>query len=305
MEAIKVTIILICLFSVVYGSSTYGDLAKEHNSEKYSTFVGNLGSLTSNVKPGDLGNLRKSIISTRSFLDVFVYAYNNDITDIFKILRKELNKLYTDIGNFDDLQHVNYSPSDAKRLLEICLKDKDKFNKGNKEYNYESYVKNPNLIKLYDRPKSELSIDFWGNITYTPEESYSGLQNLGLLVKGQLENLIDTYHAFINLTDIYDPKTHDQFHAYRKLLRGFNFITSYFNVFNKTVEGFTITKEAYSKIGKINDEINEYEYYTKKGNEDKANKIKSQLISDWKGLVNWLDIKKFYNLLNYYLKLIL
>ncbi len=295
--------LFVLLFCYLAKSASYGELAQDHVSSKYNIFLSNLGSLNPNCKPGDLGTLRKSIISVRSFLDIFVYAYNNASPDVFKLLRKELNELYTDIGNFDDLQHVNYSPSDAEKLLKFCLKDKDKFNKNKKEHNYGTYINKPSLDKLYMRDKSELSIDFWGNISALPIETYSGIRNLGLLVKGQLGSLIEAYDPFVNLTDIYERKIHDQFHAYRKLIRGFNFVTSYFNVFNKTVN-YDVTKEAYGRIGKINDEINEYEFYTKKGNTDKANKIKTELLSDWKDLIYWLDAKKFYNLLNYYLRLI-
>lgn len=61
----------------------------------------------------------------------------------------------------------------------------------------------------------------------------------------------------------------------------------------------SVTKKAYVSIGKINDEINEYEYYVNKGNKDKADRIKIQLISDWKELITWMEVKKFYNILIY------
>jgi hypothetical protein len=288
-------------FLCIAASETYGDVAKDTIPGSYNKFLDNLHILHEGVKPGTLGNLRRSIISLRSYLDVFTYAYpfNNlhDTEDVFLHLRKDLNKLYTSIGNFDDLHFVNYSPHDAEKLLDVSLKDKVKFETNDRTYGYVTYVKSPSKKLMYPRDKALLSIDFWGKLDAVPLAEFTAQKNLAILALGQINKLISDYTQFTNLTDICNEEVHTQFHDYRKLLRGFNFVGSDFGyVFNKTIN-LGILSESYHSIGKINDEINEYIFYMSKGNENKAIELKKKVKIDWDKLKSWFNSVKLYDIM--------
>lgn len=268
-------------------AETYGDLAGKYIPSRYATTISGMHSLNGRSRPGELGILRKSIIATRSFLDIFVYAYPkvNDV-DIFHVLRKDLNRLYTDIGNFDDLSHVNYSSQEAHKLLATCLNDKHTFEENSVKLDYKSYIMAYDRLTINIRNKSKLSIDFWGGVPYVPEENYTAMKNLAMLAKGQLLVLLNTYDWFIKLTDIYNTQIHEEFHNYRKLIRGFDFVGwSFPHVFNISISLITIN-EAYSNIGKINDLINEYIYYTSR-DKVKAERIKREIDTSWNHLKTW------------------
>ena len=260
----------------------------------------------SNTKPGELSSLRKSLLMTRSYLDIFCYAYpiGND-QDIFLILRDSLNKGYTEIGDFDDLQHVNATNSDIKKYLDKCLKWKDEYQSVQSKFDIDGYLKSPN-DKLFFRNKTDLSKDFWGNVKQVPLYNISGYQNIGLLSKGQIENCLNDYDNVISIDNLCTPETHDQFHNYRKLIRSTILIPSTFDqVYSddpSTIVSFLI--KVHTNFGKINDQINEYEWYIKKGDNQEAQKKKSVVSSMWSDLKNWLNdenyiptLKKLYSMI--------
>lgn len=282
-------IFLIILVGVCKSSETYGSLSERYVPKSYNDFTSKLSILHDGIKPGSLTSLRRSIIAVRSFLDIFIYAYPLDVDDTALILRKDMNKLYTDIGNFDDLHFVKYDPHDAEKLLKKCLNAKSNYDGHDKKYGYSSYINRPSKDKIHIRDKDKLSIDFWGHIPVIPTEGRTGVQTLGELAKGQLKILLEGYTKFVNLTDVCNKAIHEQFHDYRKLIRGFNFVGSYFDdIFNRTVK-LTPLSDAYHKIGKINDMINQYLFYISKGNNDKAETIKKHLNIDWQQLQLWFN----------------
>lgn len=283
-----ITFLVSSLVSPLYASIRYQDLSLNYVPKSYQRL--NLNSLGNQSTPGDLGSLRKSILLLRTYLDIFVYAYPINSPDIFEIIRDDLNKLYTSIGNFDDLQNVNYTSSDRDKLLNKCLKDKFNYLQDDQGYKFDVYIKSIN-DKLYYRNKFNLSRDFWGNVSQIPNETLSGYQNIGLLSQGQLENCIQGYTVIVSLNDIWRSSIHEQFHDYRKLIRASVFIPNFFpDVFNRDVsKDANVVYSGYSKFGKVNDVINEYQYYEKKGYQKEADKKMKQVNQMWTDLKSWLN----------------
>jgi len=264
----KFLLIIFILINVIECKNlTYGELAQHHLSKKINIFNNFLPDLSENSKPGDLSDLRISILDLRSYLDIFSYAFSIQTVDIFYLIRNDLNDGYTYIGNFDDLQNVHYTPEDMDKLLNKCLSFKNNYNNHSDRYNYDDYIKNPDLIHLYFRDKDKLSKDFWGNISYTPSENLSGYSNIGILLKGQIENLLTQYPIILNLDDVCQDDQHTIMHNFRKLLRSILYIIDDFpKVSNVDLSKNRKTiNNVRSTLGKINDIINEYVYYTKKG----------------------------------------
>lgn len=261
----------------------------------YSTFLKiDVSIINNNTVPGHLSKLRKQLLLTRTFLDIFAYAYptggpvGTEGGDRFEILRKILNKGYTLIGNFDDLQHVNFTEADRIKLLDKCLEWKGSYLDDIDNYNFKMYLNNVSKNVIV-RNKDTLSIDFWGNITAVPTDSLSGYQNLGLLAKGQLNNCIDRYTYTTSLKDIWNKEYHELFHDYRKLVRSINFVADHFpEIYTSSVKNYVQTLEkAYGLLGKINDLINEYTYYVHNGDSGAAAQKQQEIIEKWSDLLKW------------------
>jgi hypothetical protein len=284
-----IIILALCAFHVL--AITYNELSVKYTKAAYSKI--NLDDLNENSNPGDLGPLRKSILLTRTYLDIFVYSYPTGTSlsnpDIFEILRSDLNKGYTLIGNFDDLHFVNYTSSDKQKLLGKCLDWKSVFASDIGTCNFGKYL-SASGSKLYYRNKTELSTDFWGLIPEVPELNLTGYQNIALLSTGQINNCITNFHIIVKLEEIWKDEYHEQFHDYRKLIRGINFIPNYFpEAYKINVGKYTdILQDAYNSFGKLNDIINEYSYYEKKGDSKIASQKRDQVISMWHDLRSWM-----------------
>jgi len=54
-----------------------------------------------------------------------------------------------------------------------------------------------------------------------------------------------------------------------------------------------LVNKAYGKFGDLNDLCTEYSYYVSKGNQQKADAIKAQIITNWAALIQFLAGKNF------------
>lgn len=311
MKLVLILLVLCVTFMKVtserYNTETYAQLSLRYT---YNAFMNiNLGVVNNDTNPGTISALRKQLLLTRTYLDIFCYAY--ELTechggDCFLVLRKTLNKGYTLIGDFDDLQHVNYTESDRIKLLGRCLEWKQEFRDDIDNNNFKKYLTNVSTHMVM-RPKSDLSIDFWGNVTAVPDGNLSGYQNIGLLSTGQLKDCINAYTFTVNLEDIWNKQYHNLFHDYRKLIRSINFVGNYFPaVYSQNIKTeIHQLEKAYTLLGKINDLINEYVYYTKRGNLRAAEEKKNEIVEKWKSLRAWFSdiglmgiLRKLVNLIN-------
>jgi len=264
-----------------------------------------LPNLTNTSCPGVVKPMRKSLLLARNGLDVFVFAYpgaeNMRIGkppkngDVFTALRDDLDEGYTLVGDFQDLQNVNYTHEDYLERFNACLAWKVTFLVNIDKYGYKAYVLSASTTKLFKRKKGELSKDYWGNVTGRPNLTISGYQNVAILADGQLNNSVNIYTYITNLTDIWDDVYHTQFHDYRKLLRAINFVGTAYSVIYKVDVGdqMDLVNKAYGKFGDLNDLCTEYSYYVSKGNQQKADAIKAQIITNWAALIQFLAGKNF------------
>jgi hypothetical protein len=264
-----------------------------------------LSGLNNNTKPGDLKNIRKSILLVRTYMDIFAYCYEFTDPDLFSMLRGNFNDLYTKIGNFDDLSKVNATDPEIQKSLDKCLKCKQVYEDNADKYNFLKYLSTVNNGITF-RLKSNLSVDFWGNISEVPKEVLNGYQNIGLLSRGQLTNLLNLYKFIISLDKIWDPVYHDLFHDYRKLIRASVFIPNFFpKVYTEDVTSESdILNKAYAKFGDINDIINEYQFYIKHNDDKIAEKKKQEVERMWSDLKGWLNSEDFDGAVNKMLNLI-
>lgn len=294
----KLLIILTTLITLAVLSKTanvsYTNLSLKYTYNAFTNIDTSI--LNQDSNPGDLGKLRKQLLLTRTYLDIFIYAYPINGTgkyqdvDCSEVLRKNLNKGYTAIGNFDDLQHVNYTKSDRSKLLNKCLNWKSDFNKDIDNYNFKEYLNNVSEV-IYLRPKKELSVDFWGNISFIPTRVLGGYQNIGMLASGQLNISLIDYDYTVGLENIWETKYHNIFHDYRKLIRSINFLANKFSeIYSVDVSKYIQHLEkAYTSLGKINDLINEYVYYNKNGDSGKAARKQQEIVDKWKDLRDWFN----------------
>jgi len=286
---------------------SYGELALQNVAKSFVDAVGALPILNDTAQPDSVKPMRKSLLLARNGLDVFVFAYPGaDLAnkkprqgDVFSYLRDDLDVGYTLVGNFQDLSVVNksgnYSREDYLQRLGACLSWKKNFTIDIEKFAYKAYVLSASTTKFFPRKPHALSRDYWGNVSARPQKNLTGYQNIAILADGQLNNSVNFYDFVINLTDIWDPGYHDQFHDYRKLLRAIFFVgTTYLPIYQSNVTvRMPLVDDAYGKFGKLNDLCITYAYYVSKGNNEKAAEIKQQIIASWATLTQWMRAKSF------------
>jgi len=260
----------------------------------------NASSLPTSVKP-----MRKALLYARNGLDIFIYAFpvwkakgvfEAKEHEVFNLVRGDLNVGYTLVGNFQDLQGVNYTEKDLEKRLKPCLEWKAQFMANIRRYDYDRYINAISLDKLHDRPKTEMSKDYWRHVKGTPKEALTGLQNMAMLAAGQLTDAITDYHAMIKLEKIWETAYHEQFHNYRKLLRAIYYVGSTFTkIYDKKPSGggLDLVNTAYGTFGDINDEVADYSYYKEKGDKPMEEKKKAEIVKAWAAFKGWLSNKKF------------
>jgi hypothetical protein len=285
---------------------SYGELALASTPTSFATALQYLSWLNKSALPTGVKPARKALLSSRSFFDVFAYAYpkteagsTND--EVFDKIRAELDEGYEFVGVFQDLQYVDYSQKDFEKRLGDVLDWKETFEGHVKKYEYVKFSKSARTDKLYDRKKSDLSNEFWGAVDEVPELKYSGLENVAELVNGQYRESKNYYDEIIDLEKVWKTEYHDAFHEFRKILRSIEFCSisfpAIYGSYNTTVT-MLILHSAYDQLGAINDVVNEYVYYKDEGKDGKAEEAKDEVKLLWNALQKWLKDEKFRDVLN-------
>jgi len=283
-------------FSWVVGEPSYGELARTYIPDKWNTAMGYMSQFTETVSPGDsiVKSLRKSLLYTRDLLDIFVYAYPNTTskaiaeeplikgTDAWVKLRDDLDEGYTALGEFQDLNKtkVSYTTKELNKRRGVCLNWQQSFSKRNTTY--QTYILNPSTTALFIRSSDSLSQFYWGIADITPALTRTGLANIAFLVQSILNRAISDLPKVTALKDLYsNEEYHLVFHDYRKTLRAVLDVKSYFpNVFRsgpcqKGAEG--LVSNLFDQFGKLNDELNAYEFYVKANDKKKEEDKKKGL----------------------------
>jgi len=299
---------LFALFFVVHASNpqdklSYGQLANSSIPPKYFSLLVDLPSLNSSTQPWAVHTLRKDIGFFRDLLDMFVYAFDNcssspsakndDCTDYWALLRKDVNDGYTLIGNYQDLNHsgVNYTNAQRLQLLDTCLSWLQTFNDDMKTYDYAAVVYTAQPDQMFERDKSKLSPYFWGQVQPTPDLSFTGLENLAVLEYALALESANLYSTVMSLSEVYTNKNHSIFHGYRKLSRSIISVAS-FNVLdtlNCTTDAMNTTVNMYNNFGNLNDEVTAYQFYKANGDQGQESIEQKIVVAGWASLQQWMD----------------
>jgi hypothetical protein len=243
-------------------------------------------------------------------IDIFVFSYPNSTkiggrkkgVDIWKKIREDLDIGYTLIGNFQDLNHsrVDYDKNDLESRREQILQWKQDFLLHAAEFNYgEFVVSSASFDSFFDRDSSDLSKLFWGTTTFRPKISLSGLQNIaGLQYSMNLYTQTHFSRAVLNYTNIYLEPTASNFHELRKLTRS---ILAVYDLFPQVLESkdaciseVKVFREVVGRVGKLNDQIIAYEYYTGHNQIEKRRKVAEKLDKDWPKQQKWMKEKNLF-----------
>jgi len=292
-------------------SDLYGELALKYVQPEFSAFEKGLKGLSKKTEPGHVKDIRGPLANARTFIDIFAYAYPTHSrvegdaadasTDVYLVLVDDLTDGHFLLGEYSDLGTVHYSEKDKEKLLTKCLDWKEKYDGHAKKYNYAKFISNADKAKLHERKKSDLSGHFWGAVKDEPNEKNTGLENVAVLQDGQLKQVVDRYNKWRHLDKIWNEKIHEDFHNYRKDLRYLHQVGSKFkHIYKDTKEGLkavTVADEAEHGLGPINNRIESYLYYVKKGDKGKAEKLKDEVESLWKKEKERLEKEKFVDVL--------
>jgi len=285
--------------------STYGELALKSVQAEFLAFEAGLNNLDKKTEPGHVKTIRGPLADARTYIDIFAYAYPTNSTptaqDVYVLLVNDLTDGHFVLGEYSDLGSVHYSEKDKERLLTKCLNWKATYSQHATTYNFSNYVQTPNKTTLYFRTKKELSGHFWGHVKGVPTENNSGIADVAILQDGQLKQVIDQYNAWRHLDKIWNEKIHKEFHNYRKDLRylhqvGKKFKTVYQDE-KKGLKAIAVADEAEHALGPINNRIEAYLFYEKKGDSAKAKKLKEEVEALWKKEKARLEKEKFVDVL--------
>eukprot|EP00696_Hemimastix_kukwesjijk_P012874 gnl/Hemi2/26193_TR8790_c0_g1_i1.p1 gnl/Hemi2/26193_TR8790_c0_g1~~gnl/Hemi2/26193_TR8790_c0_g1_i1.p1 ORF type:complete len:336 (+),score=125.83 gnl/Hemi2/26193_TR8790_c0_g1_i1:138-1145(+) len=288
---------------------SYGDLAAQTIPPLLSKALGLLPTLNATTLPQDVSSLRKAILYAREMLDIFVFSYPNSTngTDVWRMVRKDLDIGYTLIGDFQDLNHsgVNYTQQELVERRTKCLNWLLQFSNNTLIYDYADFVLAAAHDQLFERSGKVLSQFYWNDAEVRPDPSISGLQNVAYLVNGMLIMAIRRYDSVTALTDITVDETHTLFHNYRKLSRGILSVPQYFpsvftfNITSKAsapaatahcdpLDALTQVGNLYSHFGDVNDAVTAYQILVEQKQHKKAAMQRALVLGDWQELRDWL-----------------
>jgi hypothetical protein len=261
-----------------------------------------LPTLTEQSLPAGVRALRHNISDVRNILDIFVFAFPNSTgshgSDVWPKLRRDLDDGYTLIGDFQDLDHsgVVYTRHDLELRLSKCLKWKTGFEADIQRLDYADFVKRARNDLMFFRPDRMYSKDFWEYVGDVPHMELSGLQNMALLERGIIGQLVEHYQHVVSLTDIWDTENHILFHDFRKLFRSANTVSGFFpGVFDPkgsdcdVARGVADFAAAYDKFGDLNDEVTAYQFYMQHRKVKAAEEKKVLIKTHWAALKAWMQ----------------
>jgi len=255
--------------------------------------------LTSKTTPNDIPTFRKDpLLDLRSKVDVFVWNYPvlvKDV-DVYLKLEKQLAKIYQLAGDVQDLRSVNYTQDDLDKALAPCLKAKEDFFADSKQYDYLNFLSQPSTTWA-DRKVSKVPGRFWSIANRTPSKKYTGFGNLAYLESGLLNWVLTNFPDLMALRELTVPANAELFHAYRKNVRSVSWLAAAFPpIFTNGSDpskGLTTVKQFQSKLGKVHDDIVDYDYYMKKKRFEEAEIAKNQTRSDWRDTRSWVNTSNF------------
>jgi len=287
----------------IHPQESYLTMAAQILPPQWAIMMEGVGNVTINLRPGaDAHAYRDWFFAARNFLDVFIYAYpvvkvkssptmHSSKNDLAQVIRDDLADGFVLIGDFNDLQFVNYTEKDRLDRLLPLLQWKASFLANDQKYQYTAFIGNVSTTSLTMRKKSDLSYEFWGSTKAEPSLSLTGIQNLALLVSGQVLSEIQRYPTVFNLTDIWKESNIGVMHDYRKLSRAgfyvYNFEFPSVIAKNCTFEQ-GVVMGTYTLLGNVHDMVNQYYYYLAHNNATMAEQCKEKSTQLWTGVQGYV-----------------
>jgi len=222
--------------------------------------------------------------------------------ELFSLLYHSLSKGYQLLGACHDMGKNNWTESDRQRILQPVLQWKAAFIASIAKYGFTRFAIDPSITKLFTRPKSSLTYQYWGSSPYVPQTNLTAAQNFALLSKGQFETVKAKTTATFNLQvdTLWDPAVHTQYHDYRKLARyAVGFVNGHVtpqdgglnlpSFITRTVDKqISIGVDLGHRMGRINDWVVSIYFYNSTGNISGINYDKQQIIHYWPQLQRWV-----------------
>ncbi len=296
---------------------SYGELAGEMLCGPLDELVRGLTNFSAATLPHEAKELRKHLGKFRNRLDLFAFAYpTGPGKDRFLQLRDDIDKGYERMGDFKDLfdvQRLELAEFDAEKQRwssgvrpdqvryadsgklqerrDKVLKWHAKFLEADRLATYRAYVCAPDTKEFHTRPAKDLSRFFWGSEEgLTPRPELSGVDNFRWLAAESLSRALKDYPIVQELRGL-EGETAVKFHDFRKRIRSVVKITEDIELLppgnRRAKQLHELMDDLDDACGGINDQIVDLEMAVEEGETAKADRLRSEISSDWAKLRQW------------------
>ncbi|MCB0363071.1 MAG: hypothetical protein KDD35_10130 [Bdellovibrionales bacterium] len=328
MRTLSLLVAFICILPLhigaseqqVLGNLSYNEAAQQFVPTCLLELVGSIEGIDQKTLPHEVKipvDIRKRIVRTRDFVDLFAFALPDskiDGRDGFRSLRDDLDKGYELVGEFKDLYDIQRSrnPSnpvyDEKEVHEKRQKVLKWRNQFLTEISiYEDYLKKIQPDQIYLRDKRFMSDFFWGVSETHPLEGELAQESFRRLLS---DLLLAALEEWPQVNAIKNPAKNtssiETFHDFRKRMRTVLKVVSYFPELGKGFEkeDFYFLENLIKQYGKISDQIVSLEKARERDQNSEELKIKRRIRKSWKELQDWEEsqnvpawIRRLYTLL--------
>jgi hypothetical protein len=276
---------------------SFNKLGQDEVLKHFSAVKADLETFSFNTDWKAAKKLRKDIGNLKLLLDVFVYVYPKKglgEKDSWEFLREELDKGYEVFGNYKDVYDTaqttgeEIDQEEKERLYKKAQEWNDDFRLMLEEKSVLDYL-NESSDKFTKRKNKDLPKYLWRRLDFSPQENFTGVENIRVLLEGLLELGREDLKELNDIKNLTKYENEETFHDWRKGLRNvlklndfFPAVRFYFSNFNTDLATLDL---AIDKFGDLNDLL--VAYHKEDNNKDKK-KYKKQINENWDELKEWL-----------------
>jgi len=292
-----------------YSMPSFGSMAAEINVPMWNQMMKFLPLLNDSATPTFAQSGRKTVIAVRNVLDIYEPSYpiprvvGED--DLWIQMRNDLNGVYTAIGDFQDLDNVNYTKEKYTTRQETMLQMRDRFMNNSVARSYFQYISHPNPHNFTIRFNADLSKLFWRDTKYMSDAKLPGPLNLGRLSLTMIDRLQVTFTQMMKITNISDSDAGSLVHFYKKELRAcltlFAWYPSLFIDHNDTIvlTFMNLAPKCYKELSDTHELIMVFEYYNSNGGTAvEIEKSQQKLIVGWAAAKTWFNTSGWIDSIN-------
>lgn len=287
--------------NAVLSELSYSELASSWTYPAYAQLIIDLGAFENATLPHEAKTLRQQIGELRDYLDIFVFAFESHVPfDVWKQLRKDLDRGYAIIGKFKDLfdmqetepHQATYDDEKVHLQRKIALAWIRKFRQPRRVMLNALFLKTPQRGKIYPHPPADISRFYWGGGEIVPQEEYGVLENVAALIRLQAALAYEDYIYVKRMPDVLQQQNEMIFHDLRKRLRTILKLINYFP--GILIDRSTESSERYeklvatvSKYGSLNDKISRYHLFQQEKRDRKAAQLAKEIAEQFAELKIW------------------